>query len=72
MEYQALGGEKGLLDTFVVLSAIATCLATAGLAFGFSALVPPLLHAGAFRERCNQKGCPEQMAGAMALSLGGV
>ena len=46
----------------IILSAICCCLVTAGLVFGFSALMPSLLNVGAFVKVCQpgERSCNEQ------------
>ncbi|EOD27373.1 hypothetical protein EMIHUDRAFT_235992 [Emiliania huxleyi CCMP1516] len=51
----------------VVVSAVLCCLFNAGLAFGFSALLPVLIDSGAFHDVCSSSSaggatCPEQLA----------
>eukprot|EP00434_Breviolum_minutum_P016746 symbB.v1.2.014769.t1/scaffold1084.1/size139254/8 len=66
--YQKLIGAPeppGAIRSFlIVVSSIIVCLTTSGLAFGFSALVPPLLKVGAFHQRCdsNSHVCQEQLS----------
>ncbi|CAJ1378004.1 unnamed protein product, partial [Effrenium voratum] len=52
----------------VVGSAIGCCVSCAGLAFGFSALVPELLELGAFHEECPSSGvCHRQITSLTGL-----
>ena len=75
MDYKALGAlGSGQLEAFVVASAVLSCLATAGLAFGFSALLPQLLRDKAFHELCaHSEVCELQISSASEsrLAFGG-